>query len=116
MEAVPVALGPQPALYLAIENLSPQLLNRHGLFFELGPGTFAVQHALCHEPWWIFNEDGELSGSGLLRPHRGNAGVYQLRFQTASTRGASSYFRRCTPMHRFAAAFLASLSRSCRAS
>ncbi|WP_419805290.1 hypothetical protein [Terriglobus sp.] len=83
MEAVPVALGPQPALYLAIENLPGQLLNRHGIFFELGPGTYAVQHALCHEPWWIFDGDGDLSGSGLLRPHRSNAGVYQLRFQAA---------------------------------
>lgn len=82
MEAIPIALGPQPALYLAIENLPGQLLNRHGIFFELGPGTYAVQHALCHEPWWIFDEAGELSGSGLLRPFRSNAGVYQLRFQT----------------------------------
>ncbi|GAA3753623.1 hypothetical protein [Terriglobus aquaticus] len=89
MEAVPVALGPQPALYLAIENLPASLLNRHGIFFELGPGTYAVQHALCHEPWWIFNEDGELSGSGLLRPHRSNAGVYQLRFQTGDNETTS---------------------------
>lgn len=81
LEAIPVGLGPQPALYLAIEHLSPTLLNRHGLFFELGPGTYAVQHALCHEPWWIFGEDGDLSGDGLLRPRRGNAGVYQLEFQ-----------------------------------
>ena len=82
LEAVPVSLGPQPALYLAIENLSPQLLNRHGMFFEMGPGTYPVQHALGHEPWWIFNGQGELSGEGLLRPRRGNAGVYELQFQT----------------------------------
>ena len=81
LEAVPIGLGPQPALFLAIENLSPQLLNRHGIFFELGPGTYPVQHALCHEPWWIFSEDGDLSGSGLLRPKRSNSGVYQLEFQ-----------------------------------
>ncbi|MGI4981526.1 MAG: hypothetical protein ACRYHB_14170 [Janthinobacterium lividum] len=84
LEAVPVGLGPQPALFLAIENLSPQLLNRHGMFFELGPGTYPVQHALCHEPWWIFGADGDLSGEGLLRPKRSNAGVYQLQFQTAA--------------------------------
>jgi hypothetical protein len=80
-DPVPVGLGPQPALYLAIENLSPMLLNRHSLFFELGPGTYPVQHALCHEPWWIFGEEGELTGEGLLRPHRINGGVYQLQFQ-----------------------------------
>ena len=81
LEPVPVGLGPQPALFLAVENLPPSLLNRHGLFFELGPGTYPVQHALCHEPWWIFDEDGGLAGEGLLRPRRSNGGVYQLEFQ-----------------------------------
>jgi hypothetical protein len=80
-DPVPVSLGPQPALYIAVENLSPGLLNRHSLFFELGPGTYPVQHALCHEPWWIFGEDGDLTGEGLLRPRRINGGVYQLEFQ-----------------------------------
>ncbi|HEY1743496.1 MAG TPA: hypothetical protein VGG18_10050 [Granulicella sp.] len=80
-DPVPVSLGPQPALYIAIENLSPGLLNRHSLFFELGPGTYPIQHALCHEPWWIFGEDGDLAGEGLLRPRRINGGVYQLEFQ-----------------------------------
>ena len=80
-DPVPVSLGPQPALYIAIENLSPGLLNRHSLFFELGPGTYPVQHALSHEPWWIFGEDGDLAGEGLLRPRRINGGVYQLEFQ-----------------------------------
>ncbi len=89
LEAVPVSLGPQPALFLAIENLSPQLLNRHGMFFELGPGTYPVQHALCHEPWWIFGEDGDLSGSGLLRPKRSNGGVYHLNFQTGDSETTS---------------------------
>lgn len=80
-DPVPVGLGPQPALFIAIENLPPTLLNRHSLFFELGPGTYPVQHSLCHEPWWIFNAEGDLSGDGLLRPQRINGGVYQLRFQ-----------------------------------
>ena len=80
-DPVSVALGPQPALYIAVENLSPGLLNRHSLFFELGPGTYPVQHALCHEPWWIFGEEGDLTGEGLLRPRRINGGVYQLEFQ-----------------------------------
>lgn len=89
LEAVPIGLGLQPALFLAVENLSPQLLNRHGMFFELGPGTYPVQHALCHEPWWIFNDEGELAGEGLLRPKRSNAGVFQLRFQTGENESAS---------------------------
>ena len=82
MDAVPIALGPQPAIFLAIENLPPTLLNRHGIFFELGPGTYAVQNALCHEPWWIFGTDGDLSGSGLMRPRRVNSGVYTLDWQS----------------------------------
>ena len=81
LDAVPVALGEQPALFLAFENLPPRLISRHGIFFELGPGTFPVQHALMHEPWWIFNEAGELSGDGLLRPVRCNGGLHELRFQ-----------------------------------
>ncbi len=89
MDAVPVGLGPQPALYVAIENLPPTLLNRHGLFFELGPDSYPVQHALCHEPWWIFGPDGELSGEGLLRPQRSNAGVYQLQFQVSGNESTS---------------------------
>ena len=81
MDAVPVALGEQPALFLAIENLPPNLLSRHGLFFELGPDTYAIQHALTREPWWIFSEDGDLSGAGLMRPTRRNGGVHELCFQ-----------------------------------
>ena len=80
LDPVPVNLGPQPALFLAIEDLPPSLLNRHGIFFELGPGTYAVEHALSHEPWWIFGEDGELGGEGLLRPQC-EGGVWKLAFQ-----------------------------------
>ena len=83
LEAVPVNLGPQPALFLAIEDLPASLLNRHGIFFELGPGTYAVEHALSHEPWWLFGEDGELGGEGLLRPQCAG-GVWKLAFQVAA--------------------------------
>lgn len=81
LDPVAIALGEEPALYLAIENLSPRLLNRHGIFFELGPGTYAIQHALTHEPWWIFGAEGELSGQGLMRATTGKGGVCQLNFQ-----------------------------------
>ena len=81
LDAVPVSLGPQPALFLAIEDPPANLLSRHGLFFDLGPGSYPVQHALAHEPWWIYDADGDLSGAGLLRPERSNGGVYQLAFQ-----------------------------------
>ena len=84
LDPVPVGLGPQPALFLAIEDLPASSLSRHGLFFDLGPGSYPVQHALAHEPWWIFNAEGDLAGEGLLRPERINGGVYQLGFQTGA--------------------------------
>ena len=86
MEPVPIALGPHPAIFLAIENPSDSLLNRHGIFFDLGSGSYPIEHALCHEPWWIFGAEGELSGEGLMRPVRTNGGVYQLQFQMESGR------------------------------
>ena len=81
IDPVKVNLGTQPALLLAIENLPPSLLHRHALFFELGPGSFSLQEALRKEPWWIFDEEGTLSGDGLMRPRRVNSGVYQLDWQ-----------------------------------
>lgn len=80
-DPVKVQLGPQPALLLAFEAMPSTLLGRHGLFFELGAGSFALQAALCREPWWVFHEDGTLHGEGLMRPHRANGGVYELRWQ-----------------------------------
>lgn len=80
LDPVAVNLGPQPALFLAIEAVPATLLSRHGLFFELGPGTYALEHALSHEPWWIFGQDGDLSGEGLLRPRQAG-GVWKLAFQ-----------------------------------
>ncbi len=77
-EAIPVSLGQQPAIFLAIEDLQPSLLNHHSIFFELGPSSYAIQAALSSEPWWIFGAAGELTGTGLIRPRRINGGVFQL--------------------------------------
>ena len=90
LEPLPINLGPQAALFLAIEGLSPSLLSRHGIFFEFGPETYAVQHALSHEPWWIFGPDGELASEGLMRSERINAGVCRLAFQLDRTAVTSS--------------------------
>ena len=76
-------LGPQPALFLAFESMPSTLLGRHGIFFELGAGSHSLQAALCREPWWIFHEDGTLRGEGLLRPHRVNSGIHELRWQSS---------------------------------
>ena len=89
-EAVPIALGQQPAIFLAVEDLPPGLLNRHSIFFELGPGTYAIQAALASEPWWIFGPNGELAGTGLMRPRRINSGVFQLDWQRAGEGAAEA--------------------------
>ena len=90
LDPVKVNLGAQPAIFLAIESLPPTLLSRHALFFELGPGAFSVQEAFRKEPWWIFGEDGTLDGLGLMRPHRVNSGVYELRWQLEPRHAAKS--------------------------
>jgi hypothetical protein len=80
LDPIPVNLGPQPALFLAFENVPDTMLSRHGIFFELGPGNYAVEHALSHEPWWIFDREGELTREGLLRPTQAG-GSWRLVFQ-----------------------------------
>lgn len=84
LDPVRVNLGPQPAVFLAIENLPASHLSRHGIFFELSPGSWAIQNALRGEPWWIYGPDGDLSKEGLLRPRRVSRGVYQLEWQVES--------------------------------
>ena len=83
LDPVHVNLGPQPAVFLAIENLPASHLSRHGIFFELSPGSWAIQNALRGEPWWIYGPDGDLSSEGLLRPRRVSRGVYQLEWQSS---------------------------------
>lgn len=96
LDAVPVALGPEPALFLAFDGVGETGLGRHGLFFELGPGSYAVEHALAHEPWWVVGERGELAGAGLLRPRRGQGGVFHLE-RTVRPAGAAADRAAATP-------------------
>jgi hypothetical protein len=78
LDPVRVRLGPQPAIFLAIEGLPVNHLSYHSLFFELGPDAFKIQRALESETWCIADSGGALSSRGLLYPRRGNAGVRQL--------------------------------------
>jgi hypothetical protein len=84
LDPVRVNLGPQPAVFLAIENLPATHLSRHGIFFELSPGSWAIQNSLRGEPWWIYGPDGDLSSEGLLRPRRVIRGVCQLDWQSGA--------------------------------
>jgi len=80
LDPVRVKLGPQPAIYLAIDDLPASHLSYHGVFFELGPDSVKIQHALESETWCVVDGDGALTSQGLLYPRRGNAGIRQLEW------------------------------------
>jgi len=80
LDAVRVNLGPNPALYLAIENLTAEHLSQHSFFFELGPDAYRIQQALQRETWCVINASGELGAVGILRPRAGNGGLRGLEW------------------------------------
>jgi len=79
-DPVRVNLGPNPALYLAIENLPPDHLSQHSFFFELGPDAYRIQQALEKETWCLMDNAGELGARGILRPTPINGGVLSLEW------------------------------------
>lgn len=80
LEPVRVNLGPNPALFLAIENLPLEHLGQHAFFFELGPDAYRIQQALQNETWCLMNAAGELNSAGILRPRAANAGMRALEW------------------------------------
>jgi hypothetical protein len=90
LDAVPARLGPHPAIYLAIEDLPSSHLSYHSIFFDLGPDSLKLQQALRSEPWCIAGPEGELCAAGILRPHRGNAGVRFLEWLNQRERADES--------------------------
>src|SRR5205823_358880 len=80
LDPVGVRVGPQPAIYLAFEDLSPEHLSHHSLFFEFGPDSWKIQQALRSEPWCFVDDEGQLRAHGILRPRRGNGGVRELEW------------------------------------
>jgi len=79
-DPVRVNLGANPALYLAIENLPPDHLSLHSLFFELGPDSYRIQQALEKETWCLMDNAGELGARGILRPKPVNGGVRAMEW------------------------------------
>ena len=80
LDPVRARLGPQPAIYLALESLPSSHLSYHSFFFELGPDSWKIQQALRSEPWCIVDDEGQLRSRGLLRPGPGNGGVRLLQW------------------------------------
>lgn len=78
-------LGPHPAVFLAVEDLTARHLSRHALFFDLSDAAWPVQHGLATEPWWLFGRTGELCGEGLMRPRQAGRGVRRLEWQVPAS-------------------------------
>jgi len=89
-DPVRVALGPYPALYVAVENLPEQHLSGHGFFFDLSPEAERIQAALRNETWCVVGNDGALAANGVLRPERGNGGAGRLRWLSGAAPPAES--------------------------
>jgi hypothetical protein len=80
LDPVHVNLGPNPAIFLAIDNLEAGHLSQHGFFFELSPDAALLHAAMLDETWCLAGTKGEFGSAGILRPHRGNAGVRLLEW------------------------------------
>ncbi len=89
LDPVRINLGPNPAVFLAIENLPPSHLSSNSFFFELNPDAYRIQRALQTETWCLIGSDGDLASAGILRPRRGNAGTLTLGWLvSANSNGA----------------------------
>ena len=80
LEPTRVNLGPNPALFIAIDKLPVSHLSQQTFFFELGPDAFRVQQALQNETWCLVGRDGELGAKGILRPNSTNGGIRALEW------------------------------------
>jgi hypothetical protein len=80
LDPVRVNLGPNPAVFLAVEGLPASHLGLHSFLFELGPDSQSIQRALESETWCLLGHEGELGAAGILRPKRGNAGTLSLEW------------------------------------
>ena len=80
LDPVRINLGPNPAIFLAIENMEAGHLSEHGFYFELGPDAALLQAALLYETWCLAGNEGEFGAAGILRPQRGNGGVRMLEW------------------------------------
>lgn len=78
--AVPAELGPHPAIYLAIENLAPTYLSRHGIFLQTSPEATLLSEQLESENWCLAANNGRFEATGVLRPGELNAGQHQLHW------------------------------------
>ena len=79
-EPVNAELGPNPAIFIAIDVDDGRHLSNHGLYFELIPEARDLLTYLQRETWSLLDDDGQIHAKGLLRPTTGNAGVRILEW------------------------------------
>jgi hypothetical protein len=77
---VPASLGAHPAIYIAIENLGPIYLSRHGIFLQISPEAVLLNAQLESENWCLASSTGRFEAQGVLRPRDLNAGQHQLEW------------------------------------
>jgi len=83
---VSASLGPQPAIYLALENLPADHLSRHSLFFNISRDGASLEQALATEPWCLVGSDGLLSAAGVMRPTPSNGRIRTLQWLDSKSR------------------------------
>ena len=84
-EAVPADLGPNPAIFMAIDVPDERHLSHHGCYFELTPEAKDLLAYLQREVWCLLDEQGEIRAEGMLRARPGNAGVRKLEWVAADS-------------------------------
>ncbi len=78
LEAVKTNLGPNPALFVALDPPPNGNLSGHSFYFDLSPDAKDIQDALTRETWCFASPRGDFGAGGILRPKLGNAGLRHL--------------------------------------
>lgn len=87
---VSASLGAYPAIYIAVENLSPSYLSRHGIFLQTSPEAMLLNTQLESENWCLVSDTGRFEAAGVLRPHDLNAGQHGLQWLRRADEAVSS--------------------------
>jgi hypothetical protein len=75
-----VNLGPNPAIYIAIDNVDSIHLSRHGVFLQISPEAVLLRAQLSEENWCLASNEGAFAIQGLLRTRDLNAGQHALEW------------------------------------
>jgi hypothetical protein len=79
-DSVPARLGSFPAIYIAVENLPPSHLSRHGIFLQISPEATLLHAQLSRENWCLASSSGRFTAQGLMRTGSLNGGQISLEW------------------------------------